>query len=297
MFLDHSRWEWLFGFENREKVFDIDGRFKFAPIVVRKCGQTEAIHTAFMHRSLADWEEGEKYALDYPRDRVVQFSPYSKALLEIRNDRDLGILQGLYSSSVLLGSTGPESWGSHYVREFDLTNDARKGLFRDRATWEEEGYQPDEYGHWLRGGWQPYGGPAELCRRALDLVLSRDGSRAIHTDAIEDVALPLYEGRMIGQFDFSQKAWVSGKGRAAKWEAIPFDRKVVGPQYLMNLAAYAAARDRDGKVKAVRGKKLAFMDITSATNERTTIATVLLDRPCGNSAPVFQARNPWALLP
>jgi len=36
---------------------------------------------------------------------------------------------------------------------------------------------------------------------------------------VEDIALPLYEGRMIGQFDFSQKGWVSGKGRKAEWQA------------------------------------------------------------------------------
>ena len=34
--------------------------------------------------------------------------------------------------------------------------------------------------------------------------------------------LPLYEGRMIGQFDFSQKGWVSGKGRTAVWREIPW---------------------------------------------------------------------------
>ena len=287
LFLDHSQWEWLFGFENREAIFDIHRSFKFAPIIVQKGGKTQAIHTAFMHRTLADWEDGEKYALDYPRDRVVQFSPYTKALLEIRGEADLGILERLYSNSVLLADKGPDSWHLRYAREFDMTNDAKKGLFRDRAKWEEEGYQPDEYGHWLQGGWQPYDGPRGILQRAPDLVVSRDGKQAIFVDAIEGVALPLYEGRMIGQFDFSQKAWISGKGRAAKWDLIAFSDKTVQPQYLMDIETYGTTVDREGHVKAARGLKLGFMDVSSATNQRTMIASLVPDCPCGNKVPVL----------
>jgi len=47
------------------------------------------------------------------------------------------------------------------------------------------------------------------------------------------IGLPLYEGRMVGQLDFSQKGWVSGKGRSAVWHEIPWDRKAVEPQCLM----------------------------------------------------------------
>ena len=43
------------------------------------------------------------------------------------------------------------------------------------------------------------------------VILSRDGDTWIREENIEDTALPLYEGRMIGQFDFSQKGWVSGR--------------------------------------------------------------------------------------
>src|SRR5690606_25413272 len=39
LFIDHCRWEWLFGFENRDKVFDIDSRFKFNPVIIQKGGR------------------------------------------------------------------------------------------------------------------------------------------------------------------------------------------------------------------------------------------------------------------
>ncbi|NMA28792.1 MAG: hypothetical protein GX934_13625, partial [Burkholderiales bacterium] len=39
LFLDQGRWRWLFGFENREKIFDIHRSFKFCPVLVQKGGR------------------------------------------------------------------------------------------------------------------------------------------------------------------------------------------------------------------------------------------------------------------
>ena len=60
---------------------------------------------------------------------------------------------------------------------------------------------------------------------------------------------------------------------------------------------YHAAKTRDGEPKAVRGYKLAFMDVTSATNERTMVCSVVRDMPCGNSVPVLATGgHPWSLV-
>ncbi len=132
---------------------------------------------------------------------------------------------------MLLGDQGPDGWGIKYATEFHMTNDSK--LFPPRPKWEAKGYRGDEYGHWLKGGWQPYDGPKSILKRPRDLILSADGTQAIKVGDIEDVALPLYEGRMIGQFDFSEKGWVSGKGRGAVWRDIPWEKKLIEPQYLM----------------------------------------------------------------
>ncbi len=92
LFLDKCRWEWLFGFENRDKVFEIDSRFKFNPVVVEKGGKTVAIRTAFMRRKLEDWERAEALAMPYTREQVERLSPRSKAILEIQSPEDLAIL-------------------------------------------------------------------------------------------------------------------------------------------------------------------------------------------------------------
>ena len=270
LLLERCRWEWLFGFENRDKVFDIDGRFKFAAVLVEKGARTESLRTAFMRRDLADWN-ARPQALAYPRARVAQFSPKSKAILEVGADRDLEVLQKLYDNGVLLGDTGPDGWGIEYAREFDMTNDSK--LFAPRPKWENQGYRADEYGHWLKGGWRPYSGAQSLLKRKRGLVLSRDRQYAIAVPDIEDVALPLYEGRMIGQFDFSEKGWVSGKGRSAVWRDISLDNKVLEPQFLI-------PRDTES---AISWPKVGFMAIGSATNRRSLIASFIDALPAGNS--------------
>ena len=155
LFLDQCRWEWLFGFENREGIFDIHRSFKFNPVIVEKGGRTEAIRTAFMRRRLEDWEEAAKHATPYSRGRVAQFSPKSKAILEIQSKRDLEILEKIYANSVLLGDDGPDGWGIKYATEFHMTNDSK--LFPPRPQWEAKGYRPDEYSRWLLGDWRPIG--------------------------------------------------------------------------------------------------------------------------------------------
>ncbi|HQG04586.1 MAG TPA: hypothetical protein PK838_09760, partial [Thermoleophilia bacterium] len=154
LFLDHCRWEWLFGFENRQKVFDIDSRFKFNPVVIEKGGRTAAIRTAFMRRALEDWERAEELTVPYSREQVERFSPKSRAILEIQSARDLEILEKIYANSVLLGDDSPDGWGVTYAQgDFNMTSDSK--LFPPRPQWEAKGYRPDEYSRWLLGNWRP----------------------------------------------------------------------------------------------------------------------------------------------
>ena len=357
LFLDRCRWEWLFGFENRDGIFDIHRSFKFNPIVVEKGADTRVIKTAFMHRRLEDWESGEAFATPYGRAQVDRFSPRSKAILEIQSGRDLEILEKIYANSVLLGDDGPEGWGIVYATEFHMTNDSK--LFPPRPKWEADGYQPDEYSRWIKGNWRPIEelwrelgvAPSHVvpidrdCARRMaapdvqrtdwrlrcaqppydnlpvpradvpaGIILSRNGDFWVKEIGIDDVALPLYEGRMIGQFDFSEKGWISGTGRTAKWEEVSWARKELRPQDLMSLATYQAevlaahlksvkresgqdAMDHEERRLSDtdafrewwsnRSHRTSFMDVTSATNERTLIAATCPSTPSGNKVPLL----------
>lgn len=422
LFLDRCRWEWLFGFENRDGIFEIHRSYKFNPVIIQKGGATEAIRTAFMRRKLEDWERAETLATPYTRAQVTRFSPRSLAILEIQSQRDLEILEKIYANSVLLGDDGPDGWGIRYAREFDMTNDSK--LFPPRPKWEAEGYRPDEYSRWLKGDWRPIcelwaelgidpaclksneergtgiaepsvvaqtsatkaegpngcpriipaeteleewlfdnsAGPEERAANSrrvhghllkpgdvqrtswrlrcaqppydtlpipradipVGIILSRETDAWIREEHIEDTALPLYEGRMIGQFDFSQKGWVSGKGRSAVWRDIPWDRKQIEPQFLMAssvLDEEMLERHLDG-IEQSQGEEAAeaerirlsdpdelaqwrmsmrdrmgFMAVGSATNMRTMIAAQTSGAPHGNAVPVLRSRRYRHLTP
>jgi hypothetical protein len=249
LFLDKCRWEWLYGFENSKKIFDTHSSSKFEPIVIQKSGETEAIKTAFMRNDLSEWEYPDKFIISYRKDFIKLFSPISKILLEVKTESDLKILEKIYRNSVFLGHKVEGEWKIEYTQgDFNISSDSE--LFPPITEWLDEGYKSDQYGRWI--------GP--------------NG----------DIALPLYEGRMVGQFDFSEKGWTSGKGRGAVWRIIPFQSKKVEPQFLIKKKRYKEWK------KGIKGYKIIFMDVTSATNERTMIATILNDMPSGHSAPLLK---------
>lgn len=263
LFLKKCSWEWIWSFINWRKLFaSIYYRFKFAVIIVEKGKETHVIQSGFNQTTFESWESPHNEYLHITREQIAKFSPKSNAILEPSSQRDLAILEKAYSNAVLFGDKSPDGWGIEYVREFDMTNDSH--LFPPRAWWEARGYHSDSFARWL----PPDGQKPKLVYR--DRQIGPDG----------DIALPLYEGRMLGQFDFSKKGWVSGRGRTAKWREIGLSNKVIEPQYLMSYATYV-------QNAAYLHEKVVFMSITSATNQRTMICTGIPDFPCGNSVPVL----------
>ena len=122
-----------------------------------------------------------------------------------------------------------------------------------------------------------------------DAILYCDRTHYIKISNVEDVALPLYEGRMIGQFDFSQKGWVSGKGRTSVWREIDWNSKLIEPQFLMSLENYKLSQFSDIECK------VGIMDVTSTTNTRTVISGLIGSYPCGHKVPTLTPRDGLAV--
>jgi hypothetical protein len=81
--------------------------------------------------------------------------------------------------------------------------------------------------------------------------------------------VPLYEGRMIHQFDHCQKAYITGSGRRAKWKELSWHEKEIVPHYFMAKQEFLASypdrlHDRFG-----------YCRITGQTNERTLLASAI----------------------
>ena len=335
LLLEHCQWEWLFGIENRDKIFPIDGRSKFNPIIVEKGGATESIRTAFMRRTLEDWERAEDFATDYSRHQIERFSPKSHAILEIQSPRDLEILEKIYTGSVLLGDDGPDGWGIRYATEFHMTNDSH--LFPPRTQWEDKGFRPDEYSRWLLGDWRPImelwetlgidpalAEPAEIelddwlfdtsagperrdaearfehghllkpgdvvrtvwalrCAQPpydllpvprasipVGVILSREGDAWIREERVEDVALPVYVGKMI----------YVGNWAASASRSNVSGRLDLEPEFLLGAD--------DLRHDSRTGSRVVFRDISNSTNERSFVSAIIPGGvPCGNVLPVI----------
>jgi len=244
--LERCVWRWLYGFENRNKLLDIDSRFKFCVTIATKGGRTQALQSAFMRHTLEDWGEA-KGALPYSAEQVTAFSPSSLSILEIRLARDLAILTKIYANGVVLGNEGPEGWGIKYAREFDMTNDSNLFIRRQKA--ESEGFAPDVYGRWV--------------------------------DNCGEVLLPLYQGLMFYDLSSNRVAYLDGAGHNARWETVVEPSNPVRPQFFMTPLAYGT----EGKATATT--KIGFRALSNATNERTFVACLLENVPCGNSVGVL----------
>lgn len=154
LFLQKCRWEWLFGYENRKKVFDIDSRFKFNPVILQKGDSTNIIHAVFMQQDIGAWETAEEIkSIGYPASEIAKFSPDSWSILEIQSEHDLNLLIKVYRSTIRLGDQSQDAWNCKFSSEFHMTNDSN--LFPPQTQWNEWGYKPDEYSRWIRGQWRP----------------------------------------------------------------------------------------------------------------------------------------------
>src|SRR5262249_46094262 len=129
-------------------------RFKFNTIVLEKGASSSYLGTGFVRTKIEDWENAEATALKYPVHLIARFSPNSYAILEVESNRDLQILETVYSQSVLLGDHGPKGWDIKYAQgDFNMTSDS--ALFPPLPKWEAQGYRADEYSRWLKGNWRP----------------------------------------------------------------------------------------------------------------------------------------------
>lgn len=247
LFLDENKWELIFSFENKKGIFDIHKSFKFCINIIEKGGETNDIKTSFMRHNLSDWENEIKYIL-YNKNDIKKLSPYNYSLLEIVSKIDYVLLNSIFSYSVLLGNSTEDGWGLMYKREYDSDLDSK--LFLKRKDFELNGYKRNEYDIWIK-----------------------PESKRLY---------PLYEGRMIEQYDYSAKSYVSGSNRKAVWEYVETTSKYMNPQFLIS---------EDNHNYSNYFFKIASMRIGSATNTRSMYSCLIDDLPCNDSVPVLYNEN------
>src|SRR5205823_2715610 len=107
---------------------------------------------------LVDDIVGRTSFLPVATSSLAKLSPANRGLLEIRNNRDLSVLEKVYENSVLIGDVGADGWRLNCATEFHMTGDSK--LFPSVSSWETRGYRADEYGRWIKlSGLAPHGAP------------------------------------------------------------------------------------------------------------------------------------------
>jgi hypothetical protein len=81
---------------------------------------------------------------------------------------------------------------------------------------------------------------------------------------------------------------VSGTGRSAVWRELSWTDKQVEPQYLIQQGTYERG-EREMSVGPRPYGVLGFMDVSSATNARSMVASVVALGGCGNKVPTLES--------
>jgi len=154
-------------------------------------------------------------------------------------------------------------------------------------------------------------GEAGLFQLGREFDMTMDRACFLAADELSAEArachLPLLEGRMISRFGLSGQAYMSGRGRSARWqsllpgaiygttgngdwECLSVERPVViAPQYYLK-PEFTCGFDEIDKLK------LCFQSTSGIENRHLMVAAPVPDLPCGNSLTVIEA-SPTNALP
>ena len=249
----------LFDFENRKIFFkDVHASFKFCALIfggeARRFDETKCAF--FLHDTETIHDEDRCFPLA-PED-FTRVNPNTGTAPIFRTRRDADITRRIYERHpVLVDHSGGEErkvWPVKYVRMFDMANDSQ--LFRTAKQLEAEGFYPVEGNHWKRG---------------------------------EELYLPLYQGRMIHQFDHRANSVIFNSENIHN----PYlseevsEEQHADPTYLPRTQYWVPASDVEPIVPQARGWTIAFRRIARSTDVRTLIAAIIPQVGCGDPLPVL----------
>lgn len=260
LLLDRCRLEWVYGFENRACIFPIDSRYKFCAVVAAKGAATDVVQVRFLRREPREWLGTPSGGVPVSRSVLRRVSPADDAFPEVGSSRQLDLVLRMLSAG-----TSVMRAEHHRVRPPD-------GALLFPGVGEQEGwpvqyvrehdmsdprheFQPVEW--WEERGFV----------RGADCVWTRGTQEAA----------PLYQGVMFGPHDFASRGW---DPRARRWEEMDWEARTVRPRLLVPWVSGA-----DG---TARGCKLVVRRIARNTDERTVIAALVPDFPCGDKAAVLR---------
>ena len=249
----------LFDFENRKIFFkDVHASFKFCALIFggaeRRFDETECAF--FLHDIETISDPNRCFAL--ASSDFARVNPNTGTAPIFRTRRDAEITRRIYERHPVLvdRSQGQErrAWPVRYVRMFDMTNDSH--LFRTAAQLDSEGCYPVQGNRWRRG---------------------------------DELYLPLYQGRMIHQFDHRANSVVINPENTHN----PYlseevtDEQHADPIFLPQSQYWIPASQVAPVIPDGRGYAIGFRDIARPTDARTAIVALVPWAGYGNTVPLL----------
>jgi hypothetical protein len=230
----------LYDFENRAPLFHgVDSRFKFCLLTMAgRLTREEAASFAFFLHDPADIGAKE---FELTPDEIKLINPNTGTLPIFRTRRDAEITLGIYRRvPVLINENDPVNgnpWGVSFMRMFDMSNDSH--LFHTRDELEAEGWE-------LKGN---------IFERTIN--------------GKTDKMLPLYEAKMIHQFDHR---WATYDGTQVR-DVTQLEKQ--NPNFSALPRYWVCACDVGPRLKAIGSPRwvMGWRDVARATDARTTIAS------------------------
>ncbi|HEX4157059.1 MAG TPA: hypothetical protein VHY79_01165 [Rhizomicrobium sp.] len=246
------------GRENTDFFPDVDSRFKFCALVASGVNRrAEQATCGFFLTGDIDLEDRERVFPLTPDDFAL-VNPNTGTAPIFRSRRDAALTTAIYNRLPILvkrddeGEIVENAWPVRYFTMFHMTNDSN--LFWTRERLESYGAYPVPGSRWKKGKQQ---------------------------------FVPLYEGKMVQAFDHRAASVVvnpqnvhrPGQPSAATPEQHSNANWTPTPQFWIN--AEIVAENNPAKWS------LGFKEITSVTNARTMIASIMPAVGFGNKLPLF----------
>ncbi|SEB97247.1 hypothetical protein SAMN05216483_0800 [Streptomyces sp. 2131.1] len=248
----------LYDFENAAPVFpDVHRSFKFSILSVTGDALREpAARFAFFLRDPAELEDPGRVFMLTPGE-ITLLNPNTGTCPVFRSRRDAEITLGIYSRvPVLVDEGDPDGnpWGVTFATMFHMANDSHRFRTCDELT---------------ATGWQPAGNTFVRGERAM---------------------LPLYEAKMVDAYNH-RAADVVKSATAVKRQNQPSYLTADAWTSASRLAVPGTWVDRADTPPDAPPGWLAFLRISSPTNQRTMISAVLPPAAIGDSVFLLRTRT------
>jgi len=248
----------LYDFENREGLFEQVHRSTKFCLITARAPNNAATPAEFVFFALKPdhlLEKDRHFTLSAEDIRLI--NPNTRTCATFRSQRDAELTKAIYRRvPVLIREAEPEDvnpWGIKFTTMFHMSNDSH--LFRTREQLESAGYT-------LQG----------------NTFVPTTSEKAVYRE--EETFLPLYEAKMIHQFDHRWATYDGNTVRDVSDDEKRDPMRVVMPRYWVN------ERNVDAAIGSTP-YMLGFRDVARSTDERTAIAGIIPRVAVGNKLPII----------